>query len=85
MRITRWKHVNVAEDGTPENGRGKVETKPQFTWSHEAMPTPSTMADHPFLVISPGREDDGSVQGVTIYFEDQEEVEQFVAGGTVAH
>lgn len=67
----------MSSDGSVAHG--SVEVAPGIKWSREVCPTPSTRADGLFLVINSGRDWSGRVRGVTIFFDSEAEMEEFVA------
>lgn len=73
MRIEPFTHKNVAHDGTMPDVIGAVETTANARWS--------TNTQHgercEFLILNAGRNADGWVYGLTIYFDNKAEMERF--------
>ena len=74
MRIEPFFHKNVDPDGKVDVG-GAVETTPRTRWSKNHRSSERCQ----FLIINCGRNAQGAVYGVTIYFDTDEELEKFLA------
>jgi hypothetical protein len=68
MKINHFRHDNVNPEGTFSDRKGAVETKPFIRFSYE-----NTF----FLSISSGRDQFGTVRGMEIDFDSNEELEAF--------
>jgi len=88
MKIKKYRHENVNEDGTFSDGKaGAVTTEGRICRSQPGCggcsePTCNCSQGH-WLSISEGRTPDGVVQGITVEFEDQAEMELFLAGEAI--
>lgn len=94
MRIEHWKYEGVAEDGTCADG-GSVVTRPKIqiergARAKEGFYVPEldkqviskSDVENPFWVsISAGRQPDGTMQGMTAYFDTPHEMERFLSEG----
>lgn len=67
-----WEYKNVSHNGECED-EGSVETSPLISVSgnHHNM-TLSTIKSGSWIFISTGLSEDGTVKGITAYFEDQD-------------
>ena len=81
-KVTFWQHEDVKPDGTfGDPALGSVEKFPMWRSSREPYSrTPSLEADGHWVSVSTGRLPDGTVTGITVYFESIEELESFVSG-----
>ena len=82
MKIQYWTHSDVNEDGTigdpvqPE--LGSINTKPRMDTSgmHQHQ-TRSAVESGLWLLVTTGRQDDGVCRGITIYFDNEDEMRTF--------
>ena len=82
MRIKYWTYSGVKLDGTfendPNNNEGSVHVNPRMdTSGNHHYNTRSTRASGLWMSISTGRLSDGTVQGITLFFDDEPEMRQF--------
>ena len=82
MRVEHWSYSGVLPDGTFENDpqylQGQVHPEPRIATSgNHHMQTPSTIESGRWMSVSTGILPDGTMQGITIYFKDEEEMREF--------
>lgn len=82
MRIKYWCHSNVLPDGTFENDsyhfKGSVNPAAGINTSgSHHLQTPSALAAGLWMSVCTGRLEDGNVHGLTIYFENEKEMQIF--------
>jgi hypothetical protein len=82
MRIEYWNDSDVKLDGTfendPEHHRGQCDPKPKMDTSGFHHPqTRSAMKAGLWMMVSTGRLPDGTIHGITIYFENESEMRKF--------
>jgi len=77
MKIVRWEHIGVDENGCIAGG-GAVETRKliRIGIGQGCGLEGCHCSDGYWLMICFGREDDGSVKGVTVYFDSKEHMER---------
>lgn len=80
MRVQLWQHQDVKPDGSHEDRDGGVNPFPQFRTSRENQyDTPSSRDSGDWLSVSTGRLPDGTMTGITLYFDSREEMEEFIS------
>lgn len=79
MRVELWQHTDVRPDGTREDRDGSLIPYPMFRTSRENQyETPSAIDAGDWLNVSTGRLPDGTVTGITLYFDSRQEMEDFI-------
>lgn len=83
MKIEYWSESEVNEDGTigfgtPNPALGSVSVEPGMNTSgmHHAQ-TPSTVRSGLWMNVSTGRLPDGTMHGITLYFDNEREMREF--------
>jgi hypothetical protein len=78
MTIEYWSYSGVRTDGTMENDPGAVVVEPGMDTSGLHHPrTGSAKSDGLWLGVCTGRLKDGTMHGITLYFDDDREMRQF--------
>lgn len=82
MKVEYWSYNNVKPDGTfendPEHHQGSVKAKPQMDTSGlHHLQTRSTVEAGLWMSVSTGRLLDGTIHGITLYFDDETEMRDF--------
>lgn len=82
MKVEYWNEIDVNPDGTfgepVEPKRGSIEVDPQMKTSYAPqLPTRSAYNNPFWMFVSTGRLKDGSIHGITIYFDSEEQMKQF--------
>lgn len=78
MRVQLWQYVDVETSGIVPSG-GSVVPFPQFGSSREnTYDTPSARSAGDWLSVSTGRLPDGTMTGITLYFDSREDMEFFL-------
>lgn len=84
MRVQLWQHTKIRPDGTHEDREGSLIPFPTFRTSRENQyDTPSTRAAGDWLSVSTGRLPDGTVTGITLYFDSRQEMEDFITSSGI--
>jgi len=84
MRAELWQHTNVLPDGKHEDREGSLIPFPMFRTSRENQnDTPSARAAGDWLSVSTGRLPDGTVTGITLYFDSRHEMEDFITSSGI--
>lgn len=83
MRTELWQVANVNPNGTigdpPAPASGAMNVHPGFWTSREQyVSTPSLEDSGDWLSVSTGRLPDGTVTGITLYFDSREEMNQYI-------
>ena len=81
MKITKFKHVNVKPDGTFKDQRGAVITEGAIRMSQKGGGCDLKgchCSDGHWLTIVKPRTKKGVVEGTTVTFDDQEEMDVFL-------
>lgn len=89
MRVELWQSVDVNPDGTigdpVDPSKGAIEVLPLFRSSREPYHhTPSLRASGDWCSVSTGRLPDGTVTGITLYFNSRDEMQKFIADSGVS-
>jgi hypothetical protein len=84
MNITQFKHTGVKKDGSFENKSGAVGTEGgvRMSQSHEDTCDCGCSPDRFISIIMP-RTKKGVVLGLTVTFDDAEEMSQFMESGVI--
>lgn len=82
MRVEYWNYANVKPDGTfeddPEHKHGSVCPEPKMDTSGDHhLQTRSTVEAGLWLSVSTGRLPDGTMHGITLFFESEAEMNAF--------
>jgi len=84
MQVQMWQYQDVQVDGTFAARDGAVVPYPQFRTSREnEYETASSQKDGDWLSVSTGRMPDGTMTGITLYFDSREEMEDFISDSGV--
>jgi hypothetical protein len=82
MRAEYWSYNNVKSDGTfendPEHREGSVRPRPEMETSglHWKQTRSAKSSGH-WLSVSTGRLPDGTMHGITLFFDDENEMQRF--------
>jgi hypothetical protein len=79
MKIQSWEYRDVSATGILADERGAVAVKPGAKWNNECAATRSTLNDGLFLCVNAGRDSQGTVRGITIYFDSRRELAKFLS------
>ena len=83
MKVSFWSYADLLPDGSfvadPEHKQGSVRPEPELATSGlHWRQTPSVQAEDEFwLSVSTGRLPDGTMHGITLSFECEEEMRRF--------
>ncbi len=82
MRVEYWTYANVNPDGSfendPDHREGTVRPMPEMATSGlHWNQTPSTKASGHWMSVSTGRLPDGTMHGITLFFDDETEFRRF--------
>lgn len=82
MRIEYWDYSNLNPDGTfrddPDHKQGKLDINPRMDISgFHHLQTASTIRDGLWLMVTTGRLSNGNMYGITIYFDNEEQFNNF--------
>lgn len=82
MKVEYWSYANVKPDGTfendPEHLEGSVRPQPEMSVSGmHHLQTRSVIEAGLWMSVSTGRLPDGTMHGITIYFDDEAEMRTF--------
>ncbi|NIQ16490.1 MAG: hypothetical protein GTO02_19480 [Candidatus Dadabacteria bacterium] len=79
MRIEHWTHKDVDENGLVLTG-GAVNTEPKIdvTWKGEGCDCASCQSIDCYIRVNLGRDMNGTVRGMTIYFNSDSELREYL-------
>ena len=82
MKVEYWSYSNVKPDGRfendPDHKQGSVRPQPEMATSgRHWLPTRDTLASGHWMSVSTGRLPDGTLHGITLFFEDENEMHRF--------
>ncbi|HEX6827255.1 MAG TPA: hypothetical protein VF077_13130 [Nitrospiraceae bacterium] len=82
MKISYWTYHGIKPDGTLDGAPGQVCVTPKMDTSgnHHAQ-TRSTIESGLWMSVSTGRLEDGAMHGITLFFDDEQEMRDFEASG----
>ena len=80
MEAEHWKHENVNRNGTFKDRTGAVGTKPQLdvTWAGRGCTCGTCRNNDTYIRINSGRTFNGTVKGMTLKFESDEKLQDFL-------
>lgn len=87
MDIKYWTHEGVKPDGTFEDRLGAIGTEPKIdaTWSGEGCDCGTCGGADTYIRVNLGRDDEGTVRGMTIYFDSDEEMKSYLDNKNFLH
>jgi hypothetical protein len=80
MKVEHWTHKGVKPDGTFYESAGAVNTEPNVdvTWKGEGCDCGTCQNSDCYIRVNLGRDEEGTVRGMTIYFDSDKELAKFL-------
>jgi hypothetical protein len=78
MKVRYWTHSDVNKDGTHKYRDGAIRTDARVdTSGKHHLQTRSTVESGLWMLVSTGRLEDGTCHGLTLFFDDEDEMRLF--------